>query len=534
MKDIRLSALCTAILLWFITGTTFGQHAQRRLQGNGNITKVTQTFLAFNKIDAGATDNVIILTQGNNPYSVVTETDENLQNTIRVYVEKKVLHFAYSNIRPTRLRFYVTVPTLNAVRVSGASVVKAADTLRGEQFTLTASGAANVSLPLHFKSVKANASGATDVTLAGRTTFLYATASGAANLKAAQIAADSVYAKATGASYIRVNALRFLSKSASTAATIRLVHSSAKVIQVSHHSQPSRVIVYGNPSVGSHWNDTTRINVGSIHLEVVDGDTTKVQLGSHALVVDDKGDVKWKRVKPAKFNGHWGGVDIGINGYFTPSFTTEFGKEYAFLSQQYEKSLDVSLNLYEQNIAFNKAKTIGMITGLGFDFNDYRFSRPVYLSPDSSRIKGFYMQNVSVAKSKLSLFSLTVPVIFEFQTNNTRRNHRFFVGVGALIHARLRTHTKIFFNDANKRYTLEEVATGQTLPGYYTTPNRSGRNIVKNINSFHLQPFRFDATIRMGYGILSLYATYALNRMFLKNQGPDLHQWAVGISISGW
>jgi hypothetical protein len=266
----------------------------------------------------------------------------------------------------------------------------------------------------------------------------------------------------------------------------------------------------------------------------VDGDTTKVTLGGHTLIVTDNGDVKWKRTKPLKFNGHWGGVDLGINGYFTSAFNTYFGKSYEYLNQQYEKSINVNLNLFEQNIAFNKAKTIGMVTGIGFSFNNYRFSNPTYLSPDSNELSGFYMRNVSVRKTKLSLFYLSVPVLFEFQTNNSRRSRRFFISMGMIVNARLRTHTKIYFNEANKKYFLEDPATGVTLPGYYTTPNRSNRNIVKNTDSYNLQPFRFDATVRLGYGIVSLYATYALNNMFLKGQGPELNQWSAGISISGW
>jgi len=534
MRKVTTTSFLLIAIMLFTAGQAYSQRNFRNNRGNGRIVKSTETVPPFDEIRAGAADNIIILTKGNTPYSVVIQSDENMQNAIHVSVKNKVLRFSYTGINPTKLRFYVTVPSLSLIHASGASVVKSADTLGGQMFKVIASGAANVNLMLNFQEIEAYASGAADLYLTGKTKKLTAVASGAADIKTGRLVADSVFAKASGASDIRVNAQKFLSKDVSTAASVKLVNGSQKTIQVPKPGEHTRVVVYGNPVSAANWNDTTRVNVGSIHVEVIDGDTTKVTLGGHTLIVDGNGDVKWKRTRPVRFNGHWAGVDIGINGYFTPSFNTDFGKSYSYLNQRYEKSINVNVNIFEQNIAFNKAKTIGLVTGIGLSFNDYRFTNPTYLSPDSNEMSGFYMRNVNVRKSKLSLFYLTVPVIFEFQTNNPRRSRRFFVGVGMLINARLRTHTKIYFNEPNKQYYLEDPANGTLLPGYYTTPNRANRNIVKSVNSFNLQPFRFDATLRIGYGIISLYTTYALNQMFLKGQGPALNQWSAGISISGW
>ncbi len=534
MRKVTSTSFLLIAILLSTAGQAFSQRNSRYIKGNGRIVKSSETVPAFNQIRAGSTDNIIILTKGNTPYSVVIQTDENILNAIHVSVKNKVLAFSYADINPTKLKFYVTVPTLTAVHASGASVVKSADMLSGQMFKVVASGATNVNLMLNFQEVVAHASGAADLYLTGQTKKFTAVASGAADMKASRLVADSVFAKASGASDIRVNAQKFLSKDVSTAASVKLVNGTQKTIQVQKPGEHTRVVVYSNPVSAYNWNDTTRVNVGSIHVEVIDGDTTKVTLGSHTLIVDNNGNVKWKRTKPVKFNGHWAGVDLGINGYFTPGLDTDYGKAYDFLNQRYEKSINVNVNLFEQDIAFNKAKTIGLVTGVGFSFNNYRFSNPTYLSPDSNELSGFYMRNVSVRKSKLTLFYLTVPVIFEFQTNNPKRSRRFFVGVGMLINARLRSHTKIYFNEPNKQYYFENPADGTLLPGYYTTPNRTNRNIVKSVNSFNLQPFRFDATLRIGYGIISLYATYALNQMFLKGQGPALNQWSAGISISGW
>jgi hypothetical protein len=39
--------------------------------------------------------------------------------------------------------------------------------------------------------------------------------------------------------------------------------------------------------------------------------------------------------------------------------------------------------------------------------------------------------------------------------------------------------------------------------------------------------------VRIGYGNLDLYASYALTSMFQKNEGPQLYPFSVGITIIG-
>jgi uncharacterized protein YbaR (Trm112 family) len=181
----------------------------------------------------------------------------------------------------------------------------------------------------------------------------------------------------------------------------------------------------------------------------------------------------------------------------------------------------------------NKAKTIGLITGAGLSFNDYRFANPVYLDASQNELAGYYIVNASVKKSKLSVYYADIPLILEFQTKNIERNRRFFFGFGVIANVRLRSHTKIYFTEANKVYSLKDPVTGM-LPDNYRTPDRDNRNIVKNVNSFELNPFKIDATVRFGYRSISLYATYALTPMFQAGKGPDLRQWSAGITLLKW
>ena len=190
--------------------------------------------------------------------------------------------------------------------------------------------------------------------------------------------------------------------------------------------------------------------------------------------------------------------------------------------------------MWEQNIAFNKNKTIGMMTGLGMAWNNYYFSNDTYLVNGESQLEGYYMEGVSVRKTKLTNMFITLPVLFEFQTGQSNRNKRFHFTIGGVIGARVLSHTKIYFNEANKVYRLVEPETGLPLFEQYRTPDRENRNIVKNFNSFYQPPFRFDARVGFGYGWLNVFGTYAVNGLFQNGKGPDVYPWTIGITLVGW
>ncbi len=507
--------------------------AQGTYVKEGSISKVEYRLEHFTGISAGGIDDIIINTQPQK-YSVIVETEDNLQDNVRIKVKKGVLKFSYSGISPKKLRFYVTAPYIDYIKASGASDIKVEDTLKAPSLTIDCSGASDIKLKAKVEELKTDAEGAADLRITGKAQRFYINASGAADVKAGGLIADSVFAKADGAATIIVNPVNYLNKHVSGAADIKLAKESKKVVQITTGNGSSgRVIVYGE-NLDQDYSDTTNIKIGSFEVEVIDGDTTKVKVGNHVLIVDNDGDVKLKSCKPRRFNGHWGGVELGINGYLTPDFDANFGKEYDYLSLRYEKSIAVNLNLWEQDFSLNRAKTLGFITGLGLSFNNYRFTQPTYLSPDSLNLSGFYMRGVSVRKSKLTAMYLSLPLIFEIQTNNPHQRKRVHFGLGAIVNARLRSHTKIYFNEANKQYRLEDPVTGIPSFNYYTTPNNGNRNIVKSFDSFSLQPFRIDATARIGFGPLNIFATYGLTQMFQKERGPELYNWVIGITLAGW
>ena len=99
---------------------------------------------------------------------------------------------------------------------------------------------------------------------------------------------------------------------------------------------------------------------------------------------------------------------------------------------------------------------------------------------------------------------------------------------------RISSHTKVYYNEANKVFNLRDTETGNLLPTSMQSPGNSNRNISKNYDSFHMRPFKLDAGIRMGWGIVNLYANYSLTSLFIKDRGPELYPFSVGIALSSW
>jgi len=534
MKSIKLTLFISLVLL------LSGLNSEAQITGKGNIVKQERQVGEFDAVKIGGAQEVLLM-QGDK-YSVVIETNENLLNNINVVVQNNTLSFEYKSIKKYDvMKFYVTAPDYKKLIISGASDVYSSDTLRGDNIKIHASGASEAKLNLNYASIASFASGASELTLNGKAASHVIDASGASEVKAKSLQTESTSINASGASECFVEAKNNLTYKVSGASTVKYV-GKPKTLIIQNSSGSKNVVIVNDSTrtSGFHsFNDTTKVHLGVVDVDVIEGDTTKVTVGRHTITVDEGGNVKYCHNKKLKFNGHWGGVEIGINGYVTPQFNTNWDKKYDYLNLRYEKSIAINLNVYEQNIALNKAKNLGLVTGIGMAWNNWRFSSPTYLTPDSATIQGFYMvntdgTNLSVRKSKLTAMYITVPLMFEVQTKNPSQFKRFHFGVGALVSARVSTHTKIYFNEASKTYQLKDPGTGETDSKLLVTPNATYRNISKDFNSFQLQPFRFDGMVRIGFGIVNLWAQFGLNQFFKKDRGPELYTWSAGITLVGW
>jgi len=284
----------------------------------------------------------------------------------------------------------------------------------------------------------------------------------------------------------------------------------------------------------SDHHDTTEVKVAGLVVEVIEDDSTQVRVGRHKIIVDEDGNVKYRKCCRQKFNGHWAGVELGVNGFLTKDYNMDFPKEYEYLDLRMEKSLVVNMNIWDQNFALTKNKKFGFLTGIGFSSHNYRFREQTTLTSDSSTLVGFIDKGISERKSKLVINYLTIPLIFEWQTNEYCKANSFHFGAGVVFGIRFSSHTKKYFEEFNKEYYLTWYNPDTDKYEDKWKATSPGKSISKDFDDFHLNPFKLSGTVRVGWGFVNLFANYSFTTLFRENKGPELYPFEVGLSLVGW
>jgi len=215
------------------------------------------------------------------------------------------------------------------------------------------------------------------------------------------------------------------------------------------------------------------------------------------------------RDRKNKFNGHWSGFDLGVNGYLSPDNDFSLPSSYQFLDLTMEKSINVKLNFLEQNFTLIR-NHFGLVTGLGLEYNNYRFADDVVLTEDDNKVLKRLVntdETRNYSKSKLVVDYLNVPLMLEYQTNKFSKSNSFHISGGMIFGLKIGSHSKLVFDSGDKQ---------------------------KDRNFTSLNPFKYDATVRIGWGVINLYADYSLGTMFKKDKGPELYPFAVGITLGNW
>ncbi|HMM11817.1 MAG TPA: DUF2807 domain-containing protein [Bacteroidales bacterium] len=520
MKKFTLPIFLTTMILMSVSGV-FAQAT-----GNGKVIATTSDLPFFNAIEAGGAIDLTLVQS--DKHQLIIETDENLMPLIDFKVSNGTLKLSAFGIRKaTKLEFTVLFADLNLLDISGATKAKSEGVLTTDMLTIKSSGATSIQLDLAVGRLNTASSGASKINLSGKADHHTIELSGASKLTAGALQTITTTASGSGAADALVNASDLL------------VINTTGVARVRYESEPARIELKNQSAVApippvqpsGPTTDTVNVSIGNLKIRVIDGDSTVVEVGDRKLVVDQKGNVALKRSKRNKFNGHWAGFELGINGLLTSDLSLNLPKDY--LDLRMEKSVVVNLNFYEQNIPLNKSRTFGIVSGLGLSWNNYRFEDNVMLQNENKMVNGYFIEGVGMKKSKLVNSYVTIPLFFELQTNTTKRKEKAHIAAGVVGGWRYSSHTKLYFLESNKAYTLRDE-NGNLVAGTFVSPGASRRNIVKDHNGFQQNPFKLDAGIRAGWGIVNLFANYSLTPLFIKDRGPEIYPFAVGITLTSF
>ncbi|HSN50047.1 MAG TPA: hypothetical protein VLR52_02370 [Bacteroidales bacterium] len=266
---------------------------------------------------------------------------------------------------------------------------------------------------------------------------------------------------------------------------------------------------------------------GGIKVEKINDDSTVVYISNNPWHGKSKGKHHWPWNR-AKYNGHWAGVELGWNGFVNKDFNMDFPSNEKYLDLKWARSMVVNLNPIELNLNLIK-NHFGLTSGLGLTFNNYYFTNSTFLVGDSSSIVGYNVvdndgKDADLRVNKLMVAWLTLPVMFEYQTNSGMRMNSFHIGVGVVGGVRICSYTKQSYYARNTTYYLEGIGKSFEV----------GKKPLRNHDEYHLNPFKLDATARIGWSFLNFWGTYSLTTMFQKNEGPELYPYTVGITLAGW
>jgi len=251
--------------------------------------------------------------------------------------------------------------------------------------------------------------------------------------------------------------------------------------------------------------DTTKIRIGRKQINIIDGwNGTRVRIEKVR-----RWDPKTNAYRKPSFRGHWSGFEMGINAFANEDYSNYPVGTNDFMDLNLAKSIAVNLNFLQYDISLQKKKTnIGLVTGMGLEWNNYRFDQDMTLQEIDGKTAPDYVtyQDASIKKSKLTSLYLTVPLLLEFQIP-IKNNHKIHMAAGFVGGLRLGTHTKVKFK------------------------RNSNTHKDKDRDDYNLRAFRYSAQVRLGYRAVNIFATYGMTDLFRKNKGPELTPYTIGLTL---
>ncbi len=453
------------------------------------ITEVIPTE-GFTGINAGSIFK-IEFTQDES-WFIEIETEESNLDKVETNLKDGVLHLTFNgSTRNVTLKARIMSPELNYVKLGGASGLKTSNTIETGALTVDMSGATSATIDVNTTALETKVSGASNLLVSGQADHHKSLASGASQLRAQQLSTETTVIKVSGASRARVNASNYLDANASGTSRITFDREPASV----------QIKTSGMGSINGTQAD--------LSTESSQGDTTRIRIGGRDMLIiqdDDSEKVKMQPRKSRSFRSNWSGFEMGINGYLTPDNSLTLSGDAEYIDLRYNKSVVVNLNLWQQNFPII-SNNLGLVSGLGLGFNNYRFDNQTRIVYDRQGLS-FYEDTIKdITKNKMTVTWINLPLMLEFQTQGPRQTNKFHLAGGVILGTRIGTHTK------------------------YVTDENGKKRKEKDYHDFHLPPFRFDLTGRIGWGRVNLFATYALNNLFKDDKGPELIPFSVGIRL---
>jgi len=383
----------------------------------------------------------------------------------------------------------IEIIDINELKLSGATSMKTEGSITTDRLKLHLSGASDLSAHINASKIALHASGASDVKIEGKTQSLTLDLSGATTVKASGMETDTARVTASGASNVNLSSVNALYYKISGASS--LTHKGNPTIL--GESITGAATVNGKGKTISGLSDTIRVQVGDNIQVFVDP-------------FDKPSDKSTSSKSKPKAKANWDGIGFGVNGWMTFSneLTLPAGMEH--LEIDYRCSKVLTINPWEEIIPIF-GRHVSLVTGLGFEFNNYRMANNYYLLPNQKQVTAVYDSVNTYKRNKLAVVYANIPLLLQFDTKPVKGNKTIHMSVGVVGGIRLASHYKLLRVEDKVRYNY------------------------KVRDDFNLNLLKYGAMLRLGYGNWDFWGQYNLSELFAKNQGPKLYPFSAGINV---
>jgi hypothetical protein len=302
----------------------------------------------------------------------------------------------------------------------------------------------------------------------------------------------------------------------------------AVIVQVSGQEITKEKLEENQVAVASDTNVNTKVVIGKNIISLEDSkDALKVRVKNRGLNIleslegpkfhfekyTDNGDSDWQEDKGKdknrengrlRFKGHWAGIEFGFNNFLTADKSLVMPPDINYMTLNSSKSNNFNLNFSQLSIGL--ARHIGIVTGLGINWNNYRFDGNNNILKGADGEIGVLDTIAPLEKSKLTTVYITLPAMLEVQI--PVNNHHLNLAAGFIGAVKLGSHTKMKFQDGEK---------------------------VKSNGDFSLNLLRYGPTARIGYQNFQIYGTYYMTPLFKSGKGPggyDLYPFEIGFAFT--
>lgn len=223
--------LILSIALLSLSFTNAQNWKQEKIKENGNQTTITRTTENYDKISAGGSFKVELVSgkEGN----ITINGDENIIKNIVTEVVDNTLKIHFDKIKnySYRSKITITVPfeEISEISFAGSGEINTKNTIKAENFKINFTGSGDGEIDVITTKLVANLSGSGDLNINGITASLDANIAGSGELNCSKLESQNAEVNVAGSGELKVNCSANLIAKVSGSGTIKYKGKPSKI-----------------------------------------------------------------------------------------------------------------------------------------------------------------------------------------------------------------------------------------------------------------------------------------------------------------